>query len=733
MVIYRKLIGVFFAIGFSGSISAQELPHLRQYEADTRVLLGAALESKHLEDAQFASSLQQHFGQLSFENELKWESVHPEPDRFDFSGPDKIVEFAQANQMELRGHTLVWHIQNPEWLLDAQWTRDSLLLALEQHIHSVVGRYKGKIKYWDVVNEAFDDQGGYRDTIWYQVIGPDYISKAFQYAHAADPEALLFYNDYSTEGMSPKANAVYRLVNELLDQGVPIHGVGTQAHFDGRYPLSRGPMAKNIERFRELGLTFHFTEVDVRIADSAGVSALDKQAEIYQELIEFALHYDNIDVMTMWGVSDKYSWIPSWFKGQGRALILDENFQSKPAFDAIAEQLDSFVNGQFSFRETQTDANAPRYFHPFVANRLSSEMQLDGKLEKWGNARFYPFAYNQLGGVKQVPGLDDDLSGRWAISYFGNRIYGRVERRDDLDFSRARSDMHENDQIEVFVQLKQQFYQLRALLEQDFAKHAFPGRAHGQWFDDNRVFEFEIVVQDLEELAGENIGFSIALSDLDQAGGSRHLQLYPVPGKNMGWQGEGFAELYFPAQNRELSSTINARPMTFIASELTQSPSIDKHKRSLWREANLYPLGFNLSHRYDQSLNAVDLRARWQLAHKDNRLFLSVLQEKLDPSLYLKDSTIVLAWSDGNQVQSRELAFSDQVLEIELGHGRWLKGQWSDDASRLEAQLVLADNETLPSQIPWNIELRHKNWRLSPVTGEAQSLITDNLSLLSLM
>lgn len=155
--------------------------------------------------------------------------------------------------------------------------------------------------YWDVVNEAFNDQGGFRETIWYKVLGEDYIEMAFRWAHEADPDAKLFYNDYSTEGMNAKSNAVYRHLKLLIDKGVPIDGVGTQLHLTAENPISDTSIARNIERFSELGLETHFTEIDVRIRDTDTKEGLQQQAEHYSKLMKLAAYYPEVDMFTTWG------------------------------------------------------------------------------------------------------------------------------------------------------------------------------------------------------------------------------------------------------------------------------------------------------------------------------------------------------------------------------------------------------------------------------------------------
>jgi GH35 family endo-1,4-beta-xylanase len=229
---------------------------LRELVKPQQQYFGAALETRHLQDKQFSETLAREFNQLTPENEMKWGYLQPERGQFTFDKADQLVEFAQNNNMTVRGHALVWHIQNPDWLENGDFSKQEMLKIMEEHITTVVSHYKGKVKYWDVVNEALDDNGGFRPTLWYQALGEDYIAKAFEFAHKADPDAILVYNDYSTEGKSPKANAAYRLVKKLKEQGVPIHGIGTQAHLVVGVQPRVADIAANIERIKELGLEF---------------------------------------------------------------------------------------------------------------------------------------------------------------------------------------------------------------------------------------------------------------------------------------------------------------------------------------------------------------------------------------------------------------------------------------------------------------------------------------------
>jgi endo-1,4-beta-xylanase len=264
------------------------------------------------------------------ENELKWEIVHPEQGRYDFTAADRIVRFAADHGMAVRGHVLVWHQQNPAWLDGL--SRDELRAALADHIRTLVRRYAGRIGEWDVVNEAVDDQGRLRQTLWLERLGPGYIALAFRLAHAADPAARLFYNDYGAEGKGVKADAVFRLVAGLKRAGVPIDGVGLQAHVDTRAPPGYGA---NIARFTSLGLRLELTETDVR-AKADDATAREAQAAQYARLVDGCRPCTRF---TVWGADDADSWVPIGYPGFGHATLLDGNLRPKPAFAAFRAAL----------------------------------------------------------------------------------------------------------------------------------------------------------------------------------------------------------------------------------------------------------------------------------------------------------------------------------------------------------------------------------------------------------
>jgi endo-1,4-beta-xylanase len=316
--------------------------------ADRRgIKIGAAVNPSRLSEAAYAETLAREFNLAEPENAMKFGPIHPGASSYNFGPADAVVEFAQKHKMTVRGHTLVWHQQNPQWLTGGNLTAGQLSEALQEHIRTVLGRYAGKVYGWDVVNESFNDDGTLRSTVWHDkpgigVAGTGYIEQAFRWARAADPKAALFYNDYSAEAMNAKADAIYKMVRDFKARGVPIDGVGMQMHFT----LRAQPMESietNIRRLVALGLEVQITELDVRVpVDAAGVASeadLAKQAQIYGDVVALCRKFPKCTAIQAWGFTDKYSWVPRQFPGTGAALIFDAAYRVKPAYDAIAAAL----------------------------------------------------------------------------------------------------------------------------------------------------------------------------------------------------------------------------------------------------------------------------------------------------------------------------------------------------------------------------------------------------------
>ena len=303
--------------------------------------IGTAVDMAALNaDQTYRDRIASEFSAVTPENVMKWEVVEPERGRYDWAAADQLVAFAKRNGQKVRGHTLVWHNQLPAWVTGGTFTADELRGILRKHILDEVGHFRGKVWQWDVVNEVIDDSGNLRDTIWLRTLGPDYIADAFRWAHQADPAAKLFLNDYNIEGLSAKSDAYYALAIKLRREGVPVQGLGAQGHFGVQYGFySAADIAENLRRFERLGLETAITEADVRMPMPADVVKLQSQAQGYTVLVQGCLLASRCNAIVVWGYTDKYSWVPGVFEGQGAANLLDENFQPKPAYDAVRATL----------------------------------------------------------------------------------------------------------------------------------------------------------------------------------------------------------------------------------------------------------------------------------------------------------------------------------------------------------------------------------------------------------
>jgi endo-1,4-beta-xylanase len=364
------LAAVAFCLGFDGDVREP----LREAARTSGMLIGTAIRPAQLSEAAYSSTLAREFNMVEPEDALKWEVVHPERASFDFSQADRIVDFAVRHDLKVRGHTLVWHWQNPKWPTQGKYTSAELAEILENHIKTVVGHYRGKVFAWDVVNEAFDELhlGELRSTIWRDQprIGiassfeprassnparselatrgsqPTYayMEQCFRWAHEADPQALLFYNEAEAETMNPKSDAIYAMVRDFRARGILIDGVGLQMHIANRH-ADAASISANIKRFTDLGVQVHITEMDVALPVNADGNAsaedLQQQADIYRQIATACLSYRGCTAIQTWGFTDKYSWIGSHSKkAQGAALPFDRNYRAKPAYEALRNTLE---------------------------------------------------------------------------------------------------------------------------------------------------------------------------------------------------------------------------------------------------------------------------------------------------------------------------------------------------------------------------------------------------------
>lgn len=318
------------------------------------------------EDPNAAAIAIRHFNTATSENDMKWLLIHPKPDEYNWEPADRFVDFAEKNNMAPIGHCLIWHAQVPSWtyrnadrtLLD----REALLARMKEHITTVVGRYKGRVKGWDVVNEALNEDGTLRNSRWLRIIGEgsdekkyDFIAKAFEYAHQADPNAELYYNDYSLDTKKEKCDGAVEIVKHLKSKGIRIDGVGVQLHAGLDYP-SKESLEYCISSLAATGVKVMMTELDIRTqtrgyrgadirrinrqdtadADAVSEETQRKLADKYAELFSvFVKHKDDITRVTFWGVYDATSWIG------GSPLLFDSNYRPKKAFDAVVQVVET--------------------------------------------------------------------------------------------------------------------------------------------------------------------------------------------------------------------------------------------------------------------------------------------------------------------------------------------------------------------------------------------------------
>lgn len=309
---------------------------MRSLARERGVDFGAAIAVDPLRtDAEYRELIASEYTSVTPENAMKFGPIHPSPNGWAWEGADAIMEFAADWGMAVHGHVLLWHSQQPGWLQSSNQTRESLLDDLKSHIETVVGRYAGRIATWDVANEVIADDGsGLRSTFWTRIAGADVVDSAFVWAHRADPDARLYLNDYSVEAIGPKSDSLLALAKRLRDSGVPIHGIGIQGHILHDWP-ARDAISANLARIAAEGFDVRFTELDVRIPD--GQDLLAEQAARYRAVAESCVAEPRCTALTTWGATDRYSWVPGWFDGFGRALPFDEFYQPKPAYHAVRE------------------------------------------------------------------------------------------------------------------------------------------------------------------------------------------------------------------------------------------------------------------------------------------------------------------------------------------------------------------------------------------------------------
>ncbi len=297
------------------------------------------------DDPDLGQTVAREFTAVTPGNALKMGPLRPDRKTYDFEDADVIVNFGVANDLTVRGHTLVWHKQTPGWFYPWEYTDDQIVDFLRDHIHTVAGRYRDKVDAWDVVNEAVADDGTMRDSVWYDAMGEEFLDRAFQWANEVAPDADLYYNDYEIDAINGKSDAVYELVQRLLDRGVPIDGVGLQMH---AYPANHhsrpdpASVGENIRRFTDLGLDVQVTEMDVAYGRNEQFDdRLEHQGQYYRDILEACLE-NGCDTLVTWGVHDGNTWLRSRYpEVTDDPLLFDESLNPKPAYFAVRDLLES--------------------------------------------------------------------------------------------------------------------------------------------------------------------------------------------------------------------------------------------------------------------------------------------------------------------------------------------------------------------------------------------------------
>ena len=320
--------------------------------------MGVAVNPDHFDNQEESKLIVSQFNSMTPENVMKMGPIHPKEKEYNWEPADKVIAFATENKMKVRGHALIWHNQTPDWFFTnengEEVSKEVLLDRMKKHITAVVTRYKGKIYAWDVVNEAVPDTTAnvYRESKFYKIIGPEFIEKAFEYAHEADPEALLFYNDYDTERKS-KRDKILILLKDLMDKKVPINGVGLQAHWS-IYEPTREELESSIKLFSDLGLEVQITELDVSVHPKVNEPIKEKfkgesvftaemenlQIEKYKMIFDVLRKNSKvISGVTFWNLSDKTTWLDK-FPVEGRKdfpLLFDQNLKPKKAYFSVID------------------------------------------------------------------------------------------------------------------------------------------------------------------------------------------------------------------------------------------------------------------------------------------------------------------------------------------------------------------------------------------------------------
>lgn len=321
---------------------------LRSLADKRKIFIGVAVNTNLLSnDPEYKMILESEFNMVVAEKAMKWNRLRPNESTFLFDEADKLVDFAEKNDMAVRGHTLVWGAIMPDWF--NQLDPAGMNKSIDEHIVEVAGRYKGKVYAWDVVNEALEDSGEYADSNLLKSLGPKYIETAFWTARKVDPNTKLFWNEWGADCINKRSDRFYKEVRELLSRNVPIDGVGFQMHTGLGKPKTTTPLPdiesvrENFKRFADLGLEIHITEMDVQIQSAPGNwdDKLQQEADFYGEIMKMSLEFPNFKAFIIWGVDDKHSWTSTYLTNKNDApLLFDESYRPKSAYYAVKKALE---------------------------------------------------------------------------------------------------------------------------------------------------------------------------------------------------------------------------------------------------------------------------------------------------------------------------------------------------------------------------------------------------------
>lgn len=471
----------------------EDIPSLKAAYADY-FKIGAAIEPYQLE-GEHAEILKKHFNSLTAENVMKPETIQPEEGEFNFVGGDKIREFTKENEMVMRGHTLVWHSQVPDWFFEDQEgdlvSKEVLLDRMRNHIEKTMEHYQGDIDSWDVVNEAIDpsstETNGFRNSRWYQIAGIDYIKEAFIHANKIDPEAKLYINDYSLLSDPAKRDIMYRVVKELLEDDIPVDGIGMQGHINIESP-SISTMEKSIEKFASLGVELQITELDMSVYtnnsqsyESFSEELAVKQGHRYREIFNLFKQYaDSITNVTLWGIADDHTWLTGFpVERNNWPLLFDQSLKAKPAFWGVVDP-----------------DRLPVITKEFDVSQGSPEIDAESD-SIWKN-------------TGETLDLEENeyLSGEVKLSWDENNIYIYAQIEDQSQNS--------EDTLEIFVDEKNE----KAAAEPEAIKH-YQIKRNGESSlktaavekDNSYLIEAVIPVESRNLKVGDQFGFDLKIND----------------------------------------------------------------------------------------------------------------------------------------------------------------------------------------------------------------------------